>query len=85
MVVDKLGPLIDALADYGKAFDVISNSFSFYICPVRGAVRIVVTTFKNHSQYQETVVNILQKVGDILPRSRAYQAKSLTDAHLVVL
>ena len=90
----QLRPLTKALEDYGQALDVLSNSFSLYICPVWGGVRVILSIVQNFEKYCDKIVDILVRIGDILPRLREYQAlfaddhglfETLTNTYLVVL
>lgn len=80
----QLEPLTDALEDYGKAMDVISNSFSLYVCPVWGCIRVVLSILQNFENYCKKVVGHLEHLGDILPRLRDYQELFATDVSLLL-
>ena len=90
----KLAPLTDALVDYGQALDVIANSSSLYICPVWGALRVVLCGLQNLRKYCGKISDQLERIGDMLPRLSAYRRlfpddpilfSSLTSAYLVIL
>ena len=38
---EPLSPLIDAIDDYGKAFDVLANTYGLVLSPIWGGLRIV--------------------------------------------
>ena len=90
----QLQPLTKALDEYGQALDVLSNSFSLYICPVWGGVRVILSIVQNFEKYCDKILDMLARIGDILPRLREYQAlfaddtgllEALTNTYLVVL
>ena len=37
----RLGPLLDAIAEYGKAIDVYANTSPLVLCPLWGSIRVV--------------------------------------------
>ncbi|KAI9660756.1 MAG: hypothetical protein M1831_003448 [Alyxoria varia] len=93
-VQKKLEPLRRSLEDYGRAMDVFSNTSSLFLCPIWGCIRMLLA-FSNASERQfEAIVDMLNAIGDPLPRFRSYEVlfpddfrlmNQLTDNYLNVL
>lgn len=40
-VSQRLGPLLDGIAEYGKAIDVYANTSPLVLCPLWGSIRVI--------------------------------------------
>lgn len=82
--IRRLRPLTDALEDFGKAMDVLSNSACLYMCPVWGSIRVVLSIVKTFEDELKRLVEILEQIGSLLPRMRDYETLFATDASLMI-
>jgi len=64
----KLQPLISAIQDYGEALDVFTNIFPLAIAPIWGSIRVLLVLTEKHQKFYARVTDVLQRIGDILPR-----------------
>ncbi|TVY80507.1 hypothetical protein LSUE1_G008386 [Lachnellula suecica] len=71
--IRKLGSLVSAVENYGKALDTFSNIAPLYLAPIWGSIRVVLVVAKAHEKFFEKIVNTLERIGDILPRFRDYE------------
>ncbi|KAK6359991.1 hypothetical protein TWF696_001112 [Orbilia brochopaga] len=90
----KLMPLVDAIGQYGQALDIISNTQSGILCPLWGGIRVVLTLAESFGKYHEKLMDMFERIGDVLPRfntyaqlfaSRAYLLHSLSLVYLDIL
>ncbi|KAF2801958.1 uncharacterized protein BDZ99DRAFT_429162, partial [Mytilinidion resinicola] len=72
-VHDKMRPLLEAVEDYGKAMDVFSNTYSLALAPIWGSIRVLLQYALDFGKYYEKIVDILARIGDVLPRFRIYE------------
>lgn len=75
--IRKLGPLVSAVENYGKALDIFSSISPLHIAPIWGSIRVVLVLAKTHGKFFDRVVDALERIGDILPRFRKYFISSL--------
>lgn len=72
-MADKLGPLIAAIEQYGKALDVYVNAYPLVLSPLWGSLRIVLHLAREFGKYFERIVDMFARIGDLLPRFRVYE------------
>ncbi|CZR67167.1 uncharacterized protein PAC_17066 [Phialocephala subalpina] len=72
-IVQKLGPLISAIESYGKAVDTFAQIAPLYQAPIWGFIRVLLVAAEAHSKFYDKIVDILARIGDILPRFRDYE------------
>ncbi|KAL8756238.1 MAG: hypothetical protein Q9199_003060 [Rusavskia elegans] len=72
-IADKLGPLITAIEQYGKALDVYANASPLVLSPLWGSIRIVLHLAGEFGKYFERIVDMFARIGDLLPRFRVYE------------
>ena len=72
-IMSKLQPLIAAIEQYGKALDVFSNSYSLVMSPLWGSIRVLLHLAREFGKYFEKIVEMLARIGDVLPRFRVYE------------
>jgi len=68
----KIQPLISAIDQYGKVLNVFSNASPGVLCSLWGAVRLVFTIAQNFEKYFLRLVDMVERIGDILPRYHTY-------------
>jgi hypothetical protein len=77
ITIRKLGPLVSAIENYGKALDTFSNIAPLYLAPIWGSIRVVLVVARAHGKFYDRVVDTLERIGDILPRFRKLLSSSL--------
>ncbi|KAK6334822.1 hypothetical protein TWF718_010268 [Orbilia javanica] len=71
-MASKLMPVVDAIGQYGTAFDVISNTSPEILCPLWGGLRIVLTIAQSFGKYHDKLLDMFERIGDVLPRFDSY-------------
>ncbi|KAK6526491.1 hypothetical protein TWF694_005075 [Orbilia ellipsospora] len=71
-MASKLMPIVDAINQYGTALDVISNSQSGILCPLWGGLRVVLLLAEAFGKYHEKLMDMFERIGDVLPRFGSY-------------
>ena len=66
----KLNKLFVAINQYGEALDVVANASSMVLCPLWGGIRVIIHLSAAFEKYFERTVDILSKIGDVVPRFR---------------
>ncbi|KAF2495524.1 hypothetical protein BU16DRAFT_610481 [Lophium mytilinum] len=93
-VHEKMRPLLEAVEDYGKAMDVYANTYSLALAPIWGSIRVLLQYASDFGKYYEKIVDILARIGDVLPRFRIYErlfpdhtrlVLALADAYLDII
>ncbi|KAL8848571.1 MAG: hypothetical protein Q9221_006404 [Calogaya cf. arnoldii] len=82
-VADKLGPLVAAIEQYGKALDVYANAYPLVLSPLWGSIRIALRLAREYSKYFERIVDMFASIGDVLPRFRVYETLFPSQERLV--
>jgi hypothetical protein len=77
ITIRKLGPLVSAIENYGKALDTFSNIAPLYLAPIWGSIRVVLVVAGAHGKFYDRIVDTLERIGDILPRFRKLLPLSL--------
>ncbi|KUJ07177.1 uncharacterized protein LY89DRAFT_370709 [Mollisia scopiformis] len=72
-VIRKLGPLVSAIQSYGTAMDAFSQIAPLYLSPIWGSIRVLLVAADAHKKFYSKIVDVLERVGDILPRFRDYE------------
>ncbi|MCJ1457100.1 hypothetical protein MMC28_007466 [Mycoblastus sanguinarius] len=72
-VMKKLEPLIAAIQQYGQALDVFSNAYPLVMSPLWGSIRVLLHVAREFGKYFERIVEMLARIGDVLPRFRVYE------------
>ncbi|KAH7416746.1 hypothetical protein BKA64DRAFT_701531 [Cadophora sp. MPI-SDFR-AT-0126] len=72
-VATKLGPLVSAIENYGKALDTFAQIAPLYLSPIWGSIRVLLVLARSYGKFFERVVDTLGRIGDVLPRFRDYQ------------
>jgi hypothetical protein len=72
-VMRRLKPLLSTIEEFGAAFDVISNSYSLALAPLWGGLRIILTLSKKFNSVFDSIVDVLERIGYVLPRFRTYE------------
>ena len=72
-VVNKLRPLVAAVQQYGTAFDVLSNTCPPIMSPLWGSIRVLLHLAREFGKYFDRIVEMLARIGDVLPRFRLYE------------
>ncbi|KAF8856188.1 hypothetical protein BDZ45DRAFT_482027 [Acephala macrosclerotiorum] len=72
-VMRRLKPFFNALEEFGAAFDVISNTYSLALAPLWGSLRVILMLSKKFNKVFDSIVNVLERIGYVLPRFRTYQ------------
>ena len=72
-VMSKLQPLIAAIEQYGQALDVFSNAYPLVMSPLWGSIRVLLHLAREFGKYFERIVEMLARIGDVLPRFRVYE------------
>lgn len=72
LFVAKIQPLVDALGDFGSALDNFTNIAPAFLAPIWGSIRVVLVLAKRHQKFFDKLVDVLGRIGDILPRSVTY-------------
>lgn len=72
-VAKKLQPLIAAIEQYGQALDVFSNAYPLVMSPLWGSIRVLLHLAREFGKYFERIVEMLARIGDVLPRFRVYE------------
>lgn len=72
-IMNKLQPLIAAIEQYGQALDVFSNAYSLVMSPLWGSIRVLLHLAREFGKYFERIVEMLARIGDVLPRFRVYE------------
>lgn len=72
-ILGRLKPFLSAIEDFGTAFDVISNTYSIVLAPLWGALRVVLQLAQKFNKIFDRIVEILERIGYILPRFRDYE------------
>ncbi|ORY06230.1 ankyrin repeat-containing domain protein [Clohesyomyces aquaticus] len=70
-VLARVQPLLDAVGDYGKALDVLSNTSSV-MPPLWGAIRVVLMVAQKWSEYYSELAAMLEQIAAVLPRYSTY-------------
>ncbi|KAF2689053.1 hypothetical protein K458DRAFT_123267 [Lentithecium fluviatile CBS 122367] len=70
-ILAKIQPLVNAISDYGKALDVMANS-STVIPLLWGSLRVLVLAAKRYDDYFIHIIEMLERIGDVLPRYSTY-------------
>jgi nucleoside-triphosphatase THEP1 len=90
----RVKPLLESLDGFSKALDVLSQSSASVLCPLWGGIRIVLHLALEYDKYFTKLMIMYERIGDALPRFRAYEAlfpthdtllASLADAYLEVV
>ena len=81
--VDKLQPLISAIEQYGQALDVYSNAYPLVMSPLWGSIRILLFLAREFGKYFEKTLEMLARIGDVLPRFKVYEDLFATHERLV--
>lgn len=71
-VFEKIKPLITAIEEYGKALDVYAQIAPMYLSPIWGSIRVVLVIASVYSKFYGRMVEVLGKIGDLLPRFRKF-------------
>ncbi|KAI9857597.1 MAG: hypothetical protein M1813_008189 [Trichoglossum hirsutum] len=79
----KIQPFIASIEEYGKALDVYANITPLILGPLWGSIRVVLHLASSFEKYFERIVDMFERIGDVLPRFRAYQ--SLFSNHIRLL
>jgi hypothetical protein len=79
-VTRKLQPLVAAIESYGTAMDTFAQIAPLYLAPIWGCIRVLMVAAEAHSKFYAKLVDILARVGDILPRFRM-SASHLLGSH----
>ncbi|KAF3902082.1 hypothetical protein ABW21_db0201211 [Orbilia brochopaga] len=79
----KLMPIVDAIQQYGQALDVISNTQSGILCPLWGGIKVVLTLAESFGKYHEKLMDMFERIGDVLPRFNTYAQLFATRAYLL--
>ncbi|CAI6331959.1 unnamed protein product [Periconia digitata] len=94
IVLERITSFVDGIEDYGKALDVFANTSSMILCPLWGAIRVIIHIAGEAGKFQEKLMDMLAQIGDVIPRFRIYQVlyrkherllSALTEAYLDVL
>lgn len=94
--IQKLGPLVNAIENYGKAVDTTAQVTPFHPSPIWGSIRVLLLLASTHGKFYDRIVDTLSRIGDILPRFRGYEriygrrkhqrlAKILSNAYLDII
>lgn len=90
----RLRPLLDSLDGYSKGLDVLSQSSATILCPLWGSIRIALHLALSYAEYYDKILAMYERIGDLLPRFRSYQAvfpthpqvlAHLTDAYFEIV
>lgn len=79
----KLKPLLESIEGYGKAIDVLAQSSATILCPLWGSMRIVLHLALSYQKYYDKLLEMYERIGDVLPRFRSYQALFPKDPYLL--
>ncbi|EPS38865.1 hypothetical protein H072_7365 [Dactylellina haptotyla CBS 200.50] len=82
-MASKLMPIVDAIGQYGTALDVISNAQSGILCPLWGGLRVVLTLAESFGKYHEKLMDMFERIGDVLPRFSSYAKLFPNEAYLL--
>ncbi|CZR70190.1 uncharacterized protein PAC_20091 [Phialocephala subalpina] len=72
-VMRRLKPFFNTLQEFGAAFDVISNTYSLALAPLWGSLRVILMLSKKFNKVFDSIVDVLERIGYVLPRFRTYQ------------
>ncbi|KAH7069754.1 hypothetical protein BKA63DRAFT_88377 [Paraphoma chrysanthemicola] len=70
---ERLSSFFDSVNEYGKAMDVYSNTYGLIISPIWGSLRVVIHIATEAGKFQDSIVEMLAQIGDVLPRFQIYQ------------
>ncbi|KAL8797124.1 MAG: hypothetical protein Q9195_000591 [Heterodermia aff. obscurata] len=79
---NKLQPLIFAIEQYGQALDVFANAYPLALSPLWGrtadfvlpaSIRVLLHLAREFGKYFERLLEMLARIGDVLPRFRVYE------------
>ncbi|KAF2124058.1 hypothetical protein P153DRAFT_303222 [Dothidotthia symphoricarpi CBS 119687] len=84
LLQERLSSLTDAIEDYGKALDVYANTYGPVMSPLWGSLRVVLHIVSEAGRFQESVVEMLAQIGDVLPRFRIYETLFKNHERLLV-
>ncbi|KAK6502864.1 hypothetical protein TWF481_007904 [Arthrobotrys musiformis] len=82
-MASKMMPLVDAIHQYGAALDVISNTQSGILCPLWGGIRVVLTIAESFGKYHGKLLDMFERIGDVLPRFDSYAKLFPSQAYLL--
>ncbi|KAE8442960.1 hypothetical protein EG329_002498 [Mollisiaceae sp. DMI_Dod_QoI] len=72
-IIQKLQPLVSAIQSYGAAMDTFAQIAPLYLSPIWGCIRVLLVAAEAQSKFYAKIVDVLARVGDILPRFRDYE------------
>jgi hypothetical protein len=79
----KMMPVLESIEGYGKALDVLSQSSASILCPLWGSLRVLLHLALSYGDYYDKIVKMFERIGDVLPRFRSYQALFPTHPQLL--
>lgn len=79
----KLQPLIAAIDQYGQALDVYSNAYPLVMSPLWGSIRVLLILAREFGKYFERIIEMLARIGDVLPRFKVFEDLFATHERLV--
>ena len=94
MLQNRLEPLTNALEQYGRALDILSNTSPLFLSPIWGSIRIILQLSRASKDYHEKVTLMFARVGEALPRLRSCESlfpndlalrNSISDAYVTVI
>lgn len=65
---DVLQPLIEAIEEYGRALDTFANIAPMILAPIWGSILVILVVTSKYNRYYETIIDMLGRIGDVLPR-----------------
>lgn len=64
----KIQPLVAAVEDFSSALDTFTSITPIYLAPIWGSIRVILILAKKYRKFYERIVEVLGRIGDILPR-----------------
>ncbi|KAF1998479.1 hypothetical protein P154DRAFT_439146 [Amniculicola lignicola CBS 123094] len=83
VIQERITSLVDGIQDYGKALDVFSNTYPLVLCPLWGSIRVVLHIAQEAGKFQEKIVDMFARIGDVLPRFQIYEKLFRTHERLL--
>lgn len=65
---DKLHRITSAIDSYGKVIDTYAQISPLHVAPIWGSIRVVLILANKHAKFHSTMVDTLERIGDILPQ-----------------
>ncbi|KAF2259080.1 hypothetical protein CC78DRAFT_548649 [Lojkania enalia] len=67
----RIQPVLNTFEEYGKGIDVLANSSPF-LPPLWGSIRVLLQAARKYEDYFNRLVDMLDQIGDLLPRYITY-------------